>query len=356
MPKVALIIVNYNHARFLRDLFSSLARVDYPRESLKIYFFDNASSDGSVTIAREFFAGFDLNSELIENRKNLGFAGGNNECIRQAVAEGFEFAYLLNPDTEVEPDFLSKTLVVMDDPETAAVQSLILLADRTRVNSAGNAFHFLGFSYCLGYRDDVGSLAYQNLKDQTPEIVSASGAAVLFRLSALKEIGLFEELLFAYHEDVEISLRLRFAGWRLRLAPESVVYHKYEFSRSIEKYFWMERNRYIVLIMHFRWRTLLLISPMLKAVEIGMFLLALRSGWWREKLLVYGWFLNPQNFLAVMAARRRVKKTRILPDRAITRTMSTDIAYQEVDNLLLRRLGNPMMRAYWRMIRSMIRW
>jgi hypothetical protein len=118
----------------------------------------------------------------------------------------------------------------------------------------------------------------------------------------------------------------------------------------------MERNRYIVLIMHFRWRTLLLISPMLKAVEIGMFLLALRRGWWREKLLVYGWFLNPQNFLAVMAARRRVKKTRILPDRAITRTMSTDIAYQEVDNLLLRRLGNPMMRAYWRMIRSMIRW
>lgn len=356
MNKIAIIIVNFNQARFLRDLFASLARVSYPRVALKIFFLDNASGDGSSALARELLNGSGFAFEFFAENKNLGFTGGNNKCLERARDENFEFVFLLNPDTEVEPDFLEQALRPMADPAVAAAQSLILMGDRETVNSAGNALHFLGFSYCVGYREKFRTPYYVNLKGRSPEIVCASGAAVLLRMSALKQVGFFEDLFFLYHDDFDLSLRLRGAGFKIALAADSIVYHKYEFSRSIQKYFWMERNRFIVLLIHFRRRTLLLILPMLMAMEAGMFLFALRSGWWREKLRVYGWFFRFKNTRAALAARRRAQKTRVLPDRALARLMTTEISYQDIANPLLRHIGNPLMRAYWKVVKPLIRW
>ncbi|TAL19598.1 glycosyltransferase family 2 protein [Patescibacteria group bacterium] len=357
MNKIAVIILSYNHEQFLRDLFASLGRLSYPRESLKIFFLDNASADGSAALAPRLLAELNFEHEFIEKKENLGFAGGNNLCIRRALDESFDFVYLLNPDTEVEPDFLERAAAAMGDTSVGAAQSLLLMGDDHQViNSVGNAFHYLGFGYCLGYRDRRDSPVYAQLASKMPEITYASGAGVLLRAGALRQVGLFDETLFAYHEDADLSLRLFLAGWRIVLAPRSVVYHHYQFSRSIKKYYWMERNRFIVLWKCLRLRTLLLVLPMQLVLEAGLLLFSFRTGWWREKLRACVWFLNPHNLAALWRSRRAIQKSRRLPDRELARRFTSVISYQEIDNILLRRIGNPLMTAYWRAVRPLIRW
>jgi GT2 family glycosyltransferase len=363
-PRVAVIIVSYNHARFFVDQFRTLDQVTYPRDAWKIWFIDNKSSDETVSVVRGLLDETETKTtggvavKFIPSETNTGFAGGNNICMREAMEEGFDFVYLLNPDTEVEPDFLEKAVAAAEsDTKIGAVQSLLVLGqERALINSVGNAFHFLGFSYCVGYRDRVDSPAVLAVRETVPDIASASGAGVLFRSEALRKIGLFDETLFAYHEDVELSLRFQIAGWRVVLAPKSIVYHKYEFSRSIKKYYWMERNRWIVLLEYLRWPTLLLLAPMHLVMELGMVFFAIRSGWWREKVRVIRWFLSPKNLSGMWKTRRNIQRMRTISDSQLMRHASTMISYQEVDNTLLRRFGNPLMRWYWRGARALLWW
>jgi len=96
---------------------------------------------------------------------------------------------------------------------------------------------------------------------------------MLIRTSCLRAIGNLDEELFAYHEDLEFSWRARLAGWRVLLAPESVVWHKYEFSRSVQKWYWMERNRFLVTGWLYSIPTLIVLLPALIVTELALWLL-----------------------------------------------------------------------------------
>ena len=216
---------------------------------------------------------------FFKNTDNLGFSGGNNQAMRLALEEGFEYVYLLNPDTEAQPGFLNAAIEALEsDRNVGIVQSLLRLHPRTElVNSYGNEIHFLGFGYAGGESMSITDPSVQ-AKLARRDIAYASGAGMLVRASLLREIGFLDEELFAYHEDLEYSWRALLAGFRVLLAPNSVVYHKYEFSRSITKYYWMERNRLIVLARLYRWPTLLLVAPAFLVMELGLWLFAFRGG------------------------------------------------------------------------------
>lgn len=361
-PKVAIIIVSYGHAKFMPALFASLDRLTYPKDAVKIWLLDNQSPDDTYDVVRGMLDASGTKTKggvpcaLIKSPTNRGFAGGNNDCMKLALAAGYERIFLLNPDTEIAPDALQPLVAALEPPGVGAVQPLLLLAqDHTRINSAGNAIHYLGMSWCDGYRLTLDDPAAKKLV-QPRELVSLSGAGMMLRADALKEVGVFDEELFAYHEDVELSWRLRLAGWRLRLVPEARVGHAYEFSRSIKKYYWMERNRFLVMAMCYRLPTLLLIAPMLLALELGMLPFAVLRGWGREKLRAYGHFLKPSSWRALSAARRRDQRLRKLADRALTAGFSTRVLYQEVDSPVLRFVANPLMALYWRLSRLVLWW
>ncbi|OGL72382.1 hypothetical protein A3D72_00930 [Candidatus Uhrbacteria bacterium RIFCSPHIGHO2_02_FULL_57_19] len=362
-PRVSIIIVSYNHARYLRACFASLEKIDYPRDCLQITLVDNKSADDTVRLAQTELLDSSLQrtisglpARLIASPTNTGFAGGNNMAMREAIEAGFDYVFLLNPDTEVEPTFLTEAVKMAEsDSKIAAVQPLLLLhPDTDRINSIGNAIHFLGFGYCQGYREKWDPRRIPELDGR--DIATASGAGVLFRCESLRKVGLFDETLFAYHEDLDLSWRLRLAGFRVVLAPKSVVYHKYEFSRSIKKYYWMERNRYLVHAKNLKIPTLLLIAPAMILMEIGLWLFAFRSGWWREKTRVAAWLWNPLNWPPILRARRQIQKTRVIPDRDIVKYFTAEISYQEISNPLLKYVGNPLMKLYWAIVRPLIRW
>lgn len=347
-PKVAVIVITWNAQKYLDGLFGSLEKTRRDGLDAEIMAVDNASPDGTAATVRERWPWV----RLVPNDRNLGFAAGNNVGIRLALDEGADYVYLLNQDTEVAPDFLVEAVRAAEaDERIGSVQSLLLLhPEKELINSSGNAVHFLGFGYCDDYRRPVERWRHAGLK----EIAYASGAGALYRAAALRQVGLLDEHLFLYHEDLDLGWRLRLAGWANVLAAHSVVWHKYEFSRSIKKYFWMERNRHVVLWSRLRPWSLLVLAPWLLLSEVALLAAACRGGWWREKLKVYAYFLTPSAWLHIFQERVRTAAIRRVSDREIVRLFVSTISYQEVAGPFTRYVANPLMTLVWAFIKLLI--
>ncbi|MFA5854112.1 MAG: glycosyltransferase family 2 protein [Patescibacteria group bacterium] len=362
--RTAIIVVSWNHGRFLADCFRAVEEAGITPGSATLMIVDNNSPDGSGDfIARELLSPDQKTTKggfpcvFFKNADNLGFSGGNNQAMRKALAEGYEYAYLLNPDTEAQPGFLDDAIRVMEsDKAIGIVQSFLRLHPHVeQVNSYGNEIHFLGFGYAGGESMPVTDASVQ-AKLARRDIAYASGAGMLIRASMLRDVGYLDEELFAYHEDLEYSWRARLAARRVVFAPDSVVFHKYEFSRSIKKYYWMERNRLIVLARLYRWPTLVLIAPAFLAMELGLWLFAFKSGWWKEKARAYGYFFTAEHLAKLFAARAKAQKERRVSDREATRLFTGRILFQQMQPTLLTRVANPIFAAYWKIARLILWW
>ena len=354
-PSIGIIIVSYNSRRYLDDLFFSLEKVAY--NNWHILFIDNNSSDGSVEYVKEKFAGRFPNLTIMKIDKNSGFAIGNNIGLKYLAEKNFDYAYLLNQDTVVAPDFLEKAMEKMDD-KIGSVQSLIFLRNKEKINTLGDAIHFLGFGYCYGYgwtkEKTEKYLSEWKVRDPELNIAYGSGAGLLLNLEALKRVGFFDEEYFMYHEDLDLGWRLRLAGYKNILAPESIIWHKYEFGKSIKKYYWMERNRYVTMLKNYGAASLLLIAPALIIMEAGLLLFSLRNGWWREKIRVYEYFLHPKHWRRIWQKRKKIQSLRKVSDQEIGEYFVGKILFQDLDNLILRRIANPVLNFYWRAIRKIV--
>lgn len=366
MPKAAVIYLLYNGRHYIADCFASLEKIDYPREQLEIIIIDNNSQDGS---AEEVKSNLIPKSEnilphitFIENRENFGFAEGNNIGMRLAMERGCEYVYLLNQDTEVEPGFLREAVREAErHPEAGAVQSLILLyQEKGKLNSLGNAIHFLGFGYANGYKMNIAKaeaeIEKRIKKFGACKIAYASGAGVLYKVSALHEVGLLDQELFLYHEDLDLGWRLAMCGYDNILALKSRIYHKYEFSRSIKKYYWMERNRWIVLFKLYRLPTIIFLAIALFFGEFGLLLFSVRSGWFGEKIKGYKYFLSLKNWKNLWQARSEAQKRRKKSDCEIVDLFASKIDFQEYNQPLVKYLVNPLLTIYWIIVRSFIFW
>lgn len=346
--KVAVILVNYQDyaKKYLADCYHGLSRQDYGGP-LKVLLVDNASTEASFTYLKQTAPSV----EIIRNVNNDGFAKGNNDAMKLALAWGYDYIFLLNLDTIIDPDAISHLVAVMeDDLEIGAAQAKLLLHPETdRINSLGNATHFLGFGYCLGYRE----LASHHQDLTVKDIFYPSGAAVMFRATALRRVGLFDERFWMYNEDQDLGWRLWLLGYRCVLVPQALVYHRYEFSRSISKYYYMDRNRLLAILKNYRLATLLLVIPAGIIMELGLAVFALRSGWLKKKLAVWGFFLNPFNWSEIIRSRQEVQRQRVRRDREMIRLMSGTISYQEVASWPLK-IANFGLSIYWFVIKKII--
>ena len=214
IPKVTVVIVNWNGAHFLdRCLSALLAQTVTPHEIILV---DNASTDDSLDIVRSF-----PSVRLLAQNKNLGFARGNNLAIAAADVES-EWIALRNPDAYVEPRWLEALLsAAHDDPAFDVFGSkLVVAADSAVLDGAGDVYHISGLVWRMGHGADVSSFS-----EQACEVFSPCAAAALYRRSAWLEVGGFDEDFFCYVEDVDLGFRLRLAGRRCLYVPSSVAHH-----------------------------------------------------------------------------------------------------------------------------------
>lgn len=210
-----VIIPNYNGMKFLPDCIASLKT--QTTGEFEILIVDNGSSDGSVGWI-ETAADSDDRIKLIALPENKGFAGGVNEGLRHTDSE---YVLLLNNDTIAFPDFI-ETLEneIEKGKDLFAVSALMIKAsDHEMTDSAGDGITWLGWAYQRGI--DEKTALYQQQK----EIFSACAGAAIYRKQYLDEIGYFDEMHFAYLEDIDLSWRARLAGYRIIYSPKAKVYH-----------------------------------------------------------------------------------------------------------------------------------
>ena len=217
VPRIAIIIINWNTYQLTFNCLKSLEACNYKNKT--IFFVDNGSNDGSGDkIALEF-----PEINYIKNEKNEGFTGANNKALNIILKQSFDYVLLLNNDTEVEPDFLSLLAASMEsDKNLAATQPLILdFPNKNTIWNAGGSFNtFFGLS-----KTRYKGLIYKpKLKiDTFTEWIS--GCCILVNIGVVKEVGLLDNHFFAYFEDVDWSIRMTNQGYKLGVVPKSIIYH-----------------------------------------------------------------------------------------------------------------------------------
>ena len=212
--KATVIIPNLNGAGWLKDSIESIwAQTEQDFELIVV---DNGSTDESRDIARSY-QGRERYT-LIENAGNTGFSHAVNQGI--AIARG-EYVALFNNDAFAEPDWLAELLKTAEaDPRIFAVSSLMLrYYEPELADDAGDYVTILGFACKRG--DGLKASRYQ----KPCRVFSACGGAALYRKSILEEIGVFDELFFAYYEDVDLSWRANNFGYKNVYCPTARCRH-----------------------------------------------------------------------------------------------------------------------------------
>lgn len=209
---VSAIVLTWNGADYVAPCLSALLAQDPP--PVEVIVVDNASTDGTPDLVAGRFPGV----RLIRNKRNLGFAAGNNVGLRAATGD---LLLLLNQDTEVHPGLLAALARAFDDPAVGLAGCKLLYPDGTIQHAGGYFDGPCGITEHVGiHQADDGRFDEQT----EPEFVT--GAALGIRREALVQIGPLDEgFAPAYYEDVDWCFRARAAGWRVVYAPQAVVTH-----------------------------------------------------------------------------------------------------------------------------------
>lgn len=275
---------------------------------------------------------------------NLGFAGGCNAGAAQARGD---LVALVNGDAVVEVSALARLAAVAMRPGVAIASASIRLADEPDImNSRGSDLHFLGISWAAGFGEPAARHALEK------DIFGASGAGMVIRRELWEEMGGFEERYFAYHEDLELSLRCWQRGLRVVFVPEAVVYHHYHFSRNPQKLYWLERNRAIFLLTVLQGRTLLVLAPGLIAAELGMAALAAAEGWLPHKLRAWRWLLRNTGW--IRERRRQLQAERTVGDRELSARFVSRLDARNYPLPAFTPALNRLLVAYWWVARRLL--
>jgi GT2 family glycosyltransferase len=218
-PNVLVSVLNWNGkdktVKCLRSLFNS------SYQNFSVVVIDNASHDNSSETITTLFP----QVKLIQNLKNLGFAAAQNQGINFALENGYEYIWILNNDTIIDPQALHLLVAQMDSDSTVGSVSPVLIEsefpDISGIQFCGCAINW-EFQYFEKFKRLDDALVSQ---EKNPETFCLWGTALLIRTSILKRLGGFEEKLFAYFEDVDFCVRLIRAGFRSKIVPNAIVFH-----------------------------------------------------------------------------------------------------------------------------------
>ena len=220
--KTAVVILNWNTEGFLKEFLPGLLHSVKNVEGAEVIVADNASTDGSMTVMKEFFPSV----RTIVLEKNFGFTGGYNKAFDQIDSEYF---LLINSDIEVTDGWLEPLVQWMDThPECGAcAPKLHSWQEREKFEYAGAAGGYIdrfGYPFCRGrvmkrLETDRGQY------DSPADVFWATGACLMVRSSLYRKLGGLDERFFAHMEEIDLCWRMQLEGYKITVVPQSVVYH-----------------------------------------------------------------------------------------------------------------------------------
>jgi GT2 family glycosyltransferase len=334
-PAVAVVLVCHDSAEDVGRTLELVGAQLRDRDELVIV--DNASADATVAQVRRAAPG----ASVLQSAANLGFAGGCGLGARHTSAELLLF---LNPDARPAPGCLEALRACAPEhPSWGAWQALVVLPGGQQVNTAGNPVHFLGFGWAGGH----GRVLAQEAT-APHEVPSASGAAFVVRRAAWDAAGGFDAGYFMYGEDLDLSLRLRLAGWGVGIVPSAQVEHDYAFVKGDYKWFHLERNRWWTILGVYPARLLVLLLPALVAFELVLLPAAWRGGWLRAKLRAQ--IAVVRTLRRSLRRRRAIQPTAQLDARAFAASLTAELDSEFLGAAGRSRIVLGGLRAYWRCV------
>jgi GT2 family glycosyltransferase len=337
-PTLSVLIVAWNSreelARTLPALTPELGKGD------ELIVVDNASEDGTAERVAELAPA----ARIVRSARNLGFAGGCNAGAAEAHSD---LLVVLNPDAAPRPGF-GKAIrrPWVEERGWAAWQALVADGDGTTINSAGNPVHFTGIVWAGGHGLPI--------EDAPPagEVAALSGACLAIPRETWERVGGFPESFFLYHEDVDLSLRLRLAGGTLGIEPSAVVDHDYEFGAREHKWRWLERNRWAFLIRVYPASLLALLAPALILTELALIPASVVAGWGGQKLAASGEVVR--RLPGLLRERRQVQATRAVSAAEFAAWLTADLDSPFIPAVARSIPVRLALRAYWRLVRLLL--
>lgn len=278
-PTVAAVVINHNGGDRILNTLAALGRQDYPLERIVVV--DNGSTDGSIGRIKERFP----DTVLVPLQQNLGLPAARNAGL---AAIGAELALMLDYDVYPEVDCVRRLVEACQEESVVLVCPRIrLLPERDTVQAEGAAIHFLGTMILRNGYQPVSALP----TTRAP-VDGCIGACMLVNVAEVLRAGGFNELYFFYFEDLEFALRLRSMGYAMVCEPAATVFHDrgdatpdlsfrgsgaYPHRRACLTI----RNHILTVLIHYRLRTLLLLSPVLLSYQLVVLGVALYRGWWQ---------------------------------------------------------------------------
>ena len=350
---LSVVIVTHDHRDAMAATLPALRK--QLEEADELIVVDNASADDTAAAVRELAP----EANVIETGANLGFAAA---CNRGASAANGELLCFLNPDAVAAEGWREAIAAPLSDGrDWAAWQALVTAEGGTIVNTSGGVVHFTGIAWAgeagqelrLGAgweegdpQDVVGGARGDVAVPADPGFVS--GACLAIPRLGFLDAGGFPEEFFLYHEDVDLSLRLRLGGGRLGVAGDARVDHDYDFEKGQAKWRHLERNRWATLLRTYPAPLLFLLGPALLATELALIPASIAGGWFGQKLRAWGdvlrWLPRLARERRAIQGRRRVNAAAF----AAGLTAELDSAYLGAASRsgLLR----AVLAGYWRVV------
>jgi GT2 family glycosyltransferase len=334
-PTLSVLIVSWNSREQLaRTLPALLPELDPDDELIVV---DNDSADGSAEAVEALVP----RARLLRSGRNAGFAAACDEGA--ALAQG-DLLVVLNPDAAPLPGFGEAIRRPWaQERGWAAWQALVADHGATEINSAGNPVHFTGLVWAGGHGRPIAEAP------PAGEVTALSGACLAIPRTTWEREGGFPADFFLYHEDVDLSLRLRLAGGAVGIEPSAVVDHEYDFAGGGPKWRWLERNRWAVLIRTFPASLVVLVAPALLATELALIPASIAGGWAGQKLQAN---LDVLRWLPrLLRERRAIQARRKISAAEFAAWLTPDLDSPFIPAIARSAPARLLLRSYWKAVR-----
>jgi hypothetical protein len=281
-PAVCIAITVWNQVDFTMRCLASVSALDYPE--FDVLLVNNGSTDDTVARVRQQFP----QVTIIDLPQNYGPTVGFNTGLRHGLEQGYPFVFLLNNDTTLAPDCLRRLIAAFDAGADVGMvmPKIFYAADPQRIWSVGGRRNRLTLEVSRPGQDALDGPRWQEAGD----LDDVPGCAVVYRRELLADVGLLDEAYYLYYEDTDFALRVRRAGWRIRLAPDAHLWHAVSASsggsHAPRERYWMARSSVLFFRRHARGWRLLFVLPWRFASALRWSVRLLRAGQ-REALRAY---------------------------------------------------------------------
>jgi len=338
--RLSVLVVTWNCRAAVRKSLAALGDQLGPGDQLVVV--DNASADGTADAVSEVVPG----AIVLRNAANVGFAPA---CNQAAEAASGDLLLLLNPDATPAPGLCEAIRRPLQDGRGWGAWMGLVTADGGRtINTSGGVIHFTGIAWAGESGQPV---------EQAPpaprEVPFGSGACMAVPRAVWLEQGGFSPHFFMYHEDVDLSLRIRLAGGPIGIEPEARVDHDYEFHKGPAKWRLLERNRWATIVRTYPGALLVLLAPGLLATELALMAVSLAAGWAPQKALAYADTLRALPRL--LRERRRIQATRRVRAGEFAAVFTPRLSSAYLGRAASSRALNAMLSLYWAVVRALLR-